>query len=80
MRKWLSNGPEINDSYSVKDKTKFAVHQNENQKLQGIFFFFSIFSHINWLLRFTNHSDRMNHLYLVRDINFVNSPIHDFFY
>ena len=39
MRKWLSNGPEINDSYSVKDKTKFAVHQNENQKLQGIFFF-----------------------------------------
>lgn len=64
MRKWLSNGPEINDSYSVKDKTKFAVHQNENQKLQGIFFFtfFSIFSHINWLLRFTNHYDRMNHL------------------
>ena len=53
MRKWLSNGPEINDSYSVKDKTKFAVHQNENQKLQGIFFsiFPSIFSHTNWLLR-----------------------------
>ena len=61
MRKWLSNGPEINDSYSVKDKTKFAVHQNENQKLQGIFFL-SIFSHTNWLLGYTNHFDRMNHL------------------
>ena len=62
MRKWLSNGPEINDSYSVKDKTKFAVHQNENQKLQGIFFFFLFLACTNWLLRFTNHFDRMNHL------------------